>query len=311
MNRNRTPQSTIVFLDNADVAASVIKTLRSSSNSSRAYKQNAMNGEFLIQNVQALNRVIEQNAVEVNKIKVHERQLNESMAIFKPNVSPSIGNTHIPSPGAKSESFRQGCAKSGDDKGDDDDDDEYMGLSSDDDKDQSPKRNPQQHPMYPPSRAHAAVSAIKRTTSDEDLMNEIDDDEDNNALFANFVAPSSGDVSVNPKVLGKGLKASSAQGGISSGSTKYTKRSSVSGRGGIRGIQELLSSSTIEDSSQLSGSCSSPNLRTSSAGGAGTTNGHAKKASLVPHSSQQAARVASLVANAKPGQPIRIRAHGK
>jgi hypothetical protein len=230
------PSSSFVGLDSAEVATSVIRSLRASSNSSRNYKQNATRDDYIIQNVCEFNKLINDKVSEIEKQQSFEAKLNNAIASYSPAVTEAAAMMGSPtastSPAAKI-------------------DDE---LSSDEERG--------------PSRGKKDVRprVIKRSESDEDLLNDNDDEDDNRELFKNFTAPHTASPS--------------------------TRTSSVSlklgtGKGGIRGIQELQKFSGSGALSSLSGS-----------GATGVT------------SSQQAARIAAIAHNAKPGQAIRVRAHG-
>jgi hypothetical protein len=65
----------IVPIDNIVCAERVIKTLRSSSNSCRNYKQNALKDDFIIQSLDDFNRVV--SFSEVEKEKEIEKFTNE------------------------------------------------------------------------------------------------------------------------------------------------------------------------------------------------------------------------------------------
>ena len=58
-------QSQLVTIDSLDVAAGVIKALRSSSNSNRFYKQNASRDDVLLGNVGEFNRLVDRKKAEM------------------------------------------------------------------------------------------------------------------------------------------------------------------------------------------------------------------------------------------------------
>jgi hypothetical protein len=78
----------IVSVDDAAVASSVIKALRSSSNSNRHYKQNASRDDHLINNIDDFNKIIAEKVSEVTKYNALEQQMNESLSNYIPPKQP-------------------------------------------------------------------------------------------------------------------------------------------------------------------------------------------------------------------------------
>lgn len=77
-------QGCVVNIDDIAVASSVIKALRSSSNSNRHYKQNAARDDHLVNDVNQFNRIINDRRDEVLKSNLIEQQMNEALNSYIP-----------------------------------------------------------------------------------------------------------------------------------------------------------------------------------------------------------------------------------
>jgi hypothetical protein len=94
----------IVGIENVSVACSVIRALRSSSNSNRFYKQNATRDDHLINDVEHFNNLVTNKADEITKRDRVERQMNEALANYiVPLNQPSM--TIVQSPNEKRSTF--------------------------------------------------------------------------------------------------------------------------------------------------------------------------------------------------------------
>lgn len=80
----------VVNIDDIAVASSVIKALRSSSNSNRHYKQNAARDDHLVDNINQFNRIIKDRSEEVLKSNLIEQQMNEALNNYIPPTRPMI-----------------------------------------------------------------------------------------------------------------------------------------------------------------------------------------------------------------------------
>lgn len=87
---NSSPSDCIVGVENFSVARSVIKALRSSSNSNRYYKQNATRDDYLISDVDHFNSIVSDKRSEFSQDNITEEQINEAISSFVPPVAKSI-----------------------------------------------------------------------------------------------------------------------------------------------------------------------------------------------------------------------------
>ena len=78
----------VVGIDDVAVASSVIKALRSSSNSNRHYKQNASRDDHLINDIGHFNKIVIDKSHEVSKANAKEQQINEVLANYIPPPQP-------------------------------------------------------------------------------------------------------------------------------------------------------------------------------------------------------------------------------
>ena len=83
-------QGCVVNIDDLAVASSVIKALRSSSNSNRHYKQNAARDDHLVNDVNQFNRIINDRRDEVLKSNLIEQQMNEALNSYIPPTRPMV-----------------------------------------------------------------------------------------------------------------------------------------------------------------------------------------------------------------------------
>ena len=94
-NSPRRDEHSIVNIDDVTVAKSVIRALRSSSNSSRHYKQNATHDDHLIYNISEFNKMVIDKSEEVQKKNLVEQQMNEALSNYIP---PKASMTVLNSP---------------------------------------------------------------------------------------------------------------------------------------------------------------------------------------------------------------------
>lgn len=80
----------VVGIDDVAVASSVIKALRSSSNSNRHYKQNASRDDHLISDIDHFNKIVIDRSQEVSKAHAKEQQINEVLANYIPPPQPMV-----------------------------------------------------------------------------------------------------------------------------------------------------------------------------------------------------------------------------
>ncbi len=87
----------IFAVDNFVHAKDVIKSLRSSSNSSRQYKQNAVSDSHIIDNLEQFNKVVQEKVAVSSQAKLDEDRINESISKFQPPIRyiPKQNNGHI------------------------------------------------------------------------------------------------------------------------------------------------------------------------------------------------------------------------
>ncbi len=83
-------QDCVVNIDDFAVASSVIKALRSSSNSNRHYKQNASRDDYLVNDISSFNRIIKDRSQEVQRHNVLEQQMNEALNNYIPPTQPMV-----------------------------------------------------------------------------------------------------------------------------------------------------------------------------------------------------------------------------
>lgn len=81
-------QPNIVGVDDAAVARNVIRAMRSSSNSSRRYKQNATWDDHIICDVNQFNRMVLDQREVIEKQNAKEQQINEALANYIPPKQP-------------------------------------------------------------------------------------------------------------------------------------------------------------------------------------------------------------------------------
>eukprot|EP01032_Pedospumella_encystans_P033039 gene33039-37325_t len=201
----------VVNIDDIAVASSVIKALRSSSNSNRHYKQNAARDDHLVNDVNQFNRIINDRRDEVLKSNLIEQQMNEALNSYIPPTRPMV---IVQSPDERQESKRN--------------------FDVDSDSDQEPAHSPPQFTQTQPNTA-SRKAALSAPTRDSDFDSDLDDDPAETAeLMRNFIAPNSNHTPTKGRA--QSYKGSSSN---TSSSIRY-------GAGGIRGIQHASLQRSVE-----------------------------------------------------------------
>ena len=151
-------KSTVLPIENFEIAESVIRSLRSTSNAQRYYQQSTIqkNDHYLINDVDSFNAIISRNMVEVEAKIVKEKEIQRLIETAVVNKHSADVGISLPSKVIRSPT-------------DDEDDD----FSDDENKEEKYKdRKPNQQ------------------IEDDDLRDLIGSDEEDNILFKDFVAPS-------------------------------------------------------------------------------------------------------------------------
>lgn len=200
-------------VENYDIAKGVIKSLRSASNSSRFYKQNAINDDNIIPTVVKFNEIIKERKDECQKSNLLQTQMNEAMQKYD---------------GSKDQTISKSVEWKLNDLSDDDEDDLHSKNKPSDYSDDEPT------PKLKVSRVDS---------SDDDLMM---DDEDMQELMKGFTAP------VNCKAVTKKIKPKKSDFEYDeddddelvfsnkSPSASIDSKMRDSQRAGVRGIQDLM-----------------------------------------------------------------------
>lgn len=289
----------VVGIDDVAVASSVIKALRSSSNSNRHYKQNASRDDHLINDIDHFNKIVIVKSQEVSKANAKEQQINEVLANYIPPAQPMTIMNNSPcerknrqvrqqmsfslqqcrcSRNYKLHTFLQEMKRSTElDSDSDEAENNFSPPKLSDTFDDS--QDPRDSYSYSQSKraAHTASKADLDFGSDDD-----DDPAEMAELMRNFIAPST---------TGSGKVGNKAQS--YKGSSSNTSSSIKYGAGGIRGIQHQRLQQSGErdvDDDQSINTSASMSYSTNSAVSAAT----ASKLMLI-----------------KPGQAIRVKAPNK
>jgi hypothetical protein len=80
----------VVALANEVVASAVIRSLRSSSNSSRHYKQHATSDQYVITDLDSLNRIIQKQSEEVSRMDQLQQDMDDKLSLYVPPEAASI-----------------------------------------------------------------------------------------------------------------------------------------------------------------------------------------------------------------------------
>ena len=84
----------MVALDNEVVASAVIRSLRSSSNSSRHYKQHATSDQYVITDLDSLNRIIQKQSEEVSRMDQLQQDMDDKLSLYVPRASSISISSH-------------------------------------------------------------------------------------------------------------------------------------------------------------------------------------------------------------------------
>ena len=87
----------IVNIDNFMIASNVIKSLRSSSNSARCYKQNASRDDYIINDLEQFNKIVNHKIEENNTIENLQKEMNEKITLYQPlsSINNNYNNNRI------------------------------------------------------------------------------------------------------------------------------------------------------------------------------------------------------------------------
>jgi hypothetical protein len=77
----------VVALDSEAVASAVIRSLRSSSNSSKHYKQHATSDQYVITDLDSLNRIIQKQSEEVSRMDQLQQDMDDKLSLYVPPAS--------------------------------------------------------------------------------------------------------------------------------------------------------------------------------------------------------------------------------
>jgi len=83
----------VVALESDAVACAVIRSLRSSSNSNRHYKQHATSDQYVIKDLESLNRIIQKQTQEVSEMEQLQQDMNDKLSLYRytpPSASTSF-----------------------------------------------------------------------------------------------------------------------------------------------------------------------------------------------------------------------------
>eukprot|EP01031_Cornospumella_fuschlensis_P038605 gene38605-46933_t len=183
------PRSTfVVGIENIEVASSVIRSLRSSAGSQKRYQQHARDDNVLVEGVSQLNTVIGKEKDKIFEENQKQQKISDAITNFDGSMMLSLDSPMGKSTMSGSQHFTRSPGKQ-----------VRSELSdSDDEKDISSKYVQQKH------RRNTNQRSNNDDSEDDDLL---DNDEDNSALFKDFVPPSQATSSRSKDLSGSSNKA--------------------------------------------------------------------------------------------------------